>query len=236
MYFPIAPHSYETLLFSSNMSQKIYKFISQDAILIHNKYIKWMSEIGHDFCEGLLDFAQKHTNIYKITNVAKYRSFQYRLLQRGIVTNIQLCAWKIIDSELCSFCGQQRETTLHLVHTCPHAVSLWDNVLRYITQRFNIQHFDMSSKAVLFNEIAQPARHIANFICLLTKQYIYRQRCLKQDISFPQFKAHVRKIENIEKYIAIKNDKLAKHNKKWCIHSDTTDIVSVNDYIRQYLE
>ena len=55
----------------------VYRSFGGDSIDVHNKYIKWVHALGTDFCEGLLDFAKLHKEIYVVTNVAKYRSFQY---------------------------------------------------------------------------------------------------------------------------------------------------------------
>ena len=46
-------------------------------MLIHNKYMKWKQELGTDLCESLCDFGKSHLDIFRTTNVAKYRSFQY---------------------------------------------------------------------------------------------------------------------------------------------------------------
>ncbi len=46
-------------------------------------------------------------------------------------------------------------------------------------------------------------------------QYIYASRCLKAIPNFNQLKAKILDMHNIEKYIAIKNDKMKKHQKKW---------------------
>ena len=71
-------------------------------------------------------------------------------------------------------------------------------------------------EAVLWNRIIpKPAKHIKNTICLLVKQFIYRQRCLQKDISIVQFKKHVYNIKGYEKYYALKNNKINKHLRKW---------------------
>ena len=89
---PIPPHTYDMCVgvYQYGLSQKIYKFILEDVIIMSNKYIKWRLELGESFCETLIDYRDEHINIYRTTNVPKYRSFQYRLLQRALVTNIQL--------------------------------------------------------------------------------------------------------------------------------------------------
>ena len=92
-YFPIPPHSYDYAIQCENLSRKVYQFIADDAMIIHNKFLKWKNDIGEGFTLTLTDFAASHMDIYRITNVTKFRSFQYRLLQRGVITNVHLQKW-----------------------------------------------------------------------------------------------------------------------------------------------
>ena len=90
---PISPYNYDVCINTQgkHLSRKVYKFLAEDVMLIHNKYMKWRSILGEEFDIGLYDFGLLHKDIYTIMNVAKFRSFQYRLLQRGLVTNTLLC-------------------------------------------------------------------------------------------------------------------------------------------------
>ena len=74
--------------------------------------------MGSDFCDSICDYGKLHLDVYVVTNITKFRSFQYRLLQRGLVTNLQLAKWGIVSSELCSFCHQSVETLVHLFCDC----------------------------------------------------------------------------------------------------------------------
>ena len=139
-------------------------------------------------------------DIYKVTNITKYRSFQYRLIQRGIVTNTHLSRWGIISSNLCSFCHSEQETLIHLFYSCTLIQELWDKVIRYLGQRFAIQTVIFTAKNVMLNRIIPCKSSIGNFICLVTKQFIYKQRCLKKPAYFPLLKWEIEKIEKIEKY------------------------------------
>ena len=81
-YLPVLPHLYDKCANGSilNLSQKVYNFLGDDVMLLHNKYIKWRSQLGEDYDESLYEFGRNHLNIYKLTNIPKCRSFQYRLL------------------------------------------------------------------------------------------------------------------------------------------------------------
>ena len=72
---------------------------------------------------------------------------------------------------------------------------------------------------MLKNQVLQGKTNVVNFIILLAKQYIYRQKWLKGNLNIRAFERYCVKIENVEKYIAIKNDRLKVHNKKWRLYS-----------------
>ena len=242
--FPLPPHNYDICLLGMgrSTSNKVYQFLRDDAMLIHNKYMKWRIELGENFCEGLCDFASKHKDIYKLTNVPKYRSFQYRLLQRGLVTNVHMYKWGMIDTQLCSFCNTETESMLHLFVTCTQVQNLWQHLQEFLQERFNIIYITLEPENIILNQIVKKKTSVANFICLITKQFIYRQRCMKGELHFPILKSIIRSVENTEKYIAIKQEKLNLHEKKWAkinhvasIRDTNTNQMSVTDYIRNYV-
>ena len=168
-------------------------------MLIHNKYIKWRMELGEEseLCSGVLEFGKLHTDIYRITNITKLRSFQYRLLQRGLVTNTSLCKWGIKPSELCSFCKQEKETLSHLFYYCTKVQDIWARITLFLKQEYCID-------TAIRNTIVQPKSHVGNFICLLVKQHIYAQKCLGTELTEQKVLYAMHTMQSIEKYIAIK--------------------------------
>ena len=173
-------------------------------------------EIKEKISEDILEFTHAFRDIYKLSNIPKLRSFQYRLLQRGIVTNIHLYKWNISETESCTFCREERETYSHLFFECQMVRQLWEKVADYIRNTYPGKDVpELCIKKILLNKIVSQTKHVANFICLLTKQYIYKQRCFKQDLSFNHLQSIIGSTRNMEKYIAIKNQKLGIHQKKW---------------------
>ena len=171
--------------------------------------------MGEESLETLMDFKQHFTTLYRVTNITKYRSFQYRLLLRGIPTNIQLHYWGIVDTGLCFFCKKERETICHLFYQCEVVQQIWQQVTTYCHTNFPEQNINLSLNSVILNTLVNKKCHAINLICLLTKQFIYRQKCQKKELNFQNLKSNIRSIQNIEKYIAVKNYKLAIHNRKW---------------------
>ena len=67
----------------------------------------------------------------------------------------------------------------------------------------------------MFNCVIDSPVHIINFIILITKQYLYAQRCLKLPANFIELKARINMLKNTEYYIAKKNNNVTKHLAKW---------------------
>ena len=229
---PLVPHNFDRCICGNirNLSQKVYTYLLDDAMIIHYKFIKWRQELGEEYEDTLTDFAKRHKDIYRVTNIAKYRSFQYRLLQRGIITNIQLYTWGIAPSDQCSFCKKERETVIHLLVECEKVKSLWESVKEYIGQRFPGVKVVLTPTNILMNTICQDNKaHVVNFLCLLVKQFVYRQRCMSKEIHLPMLLQHIKQTESIERYVAKKNGKESKHYSKWCIREEPGERVVFGD-------
>ena len=61
----------------------------------------------------------------RITISTKLRYFQYKVLNRTITTNTKRSRWDPDISPLCHFCGNHRETILHLLVHCKTIAPLW---------------------------------------------------------------------------------------------------------------
>ena len=215
-YLPSRPHNYDTaVLIGKGFSKVVYHRMTGDITLLHNKFLKWTQDLGVDIAPSLKHYAERLKDVFSITNIAKLRSFQYRLLQRGLVTNINLKQWNIIDSELCTFCHQAPESVMHLMIECSEVKSMWTQFYSYIQNRFGVQDICVNPRDRILNQIVKSRNSVVNFVCLLFKQFLYRQRCLKEVLDFKQFERYVKNIEHMEKFIAKKNNRLDTHQKKW---------------------
>ncbi len=160
------------------------------------------------------DFSKLFVEIKVITLSTKHRSFLYTLLHQATVTNVRLLEWKMHTTGNCTFCDVHQETLLHLFWECPTAKHLWNSVMQWYNGKTNL-NVHLNSKKVLLCKPVSNALHCLNTIVLVTLQYIYASRCLGNIPNFGQLKAKITDIQNIEKYIAVKNDKMKKHDNKW---------------------
>ena len=174
----------------------------------------WWSQTLQE-CVSKESFYSYSRSVFAITNHPRVRAFYYRQLHNALVFNCHLYRWGILHDNLCTFCQLQPETMTHLFVDGDHVQPLWEEVRRMTNKRFKNTELTFPTKNILFNCVHPQKKHFANFICLLTKMFIYRQRCLKLQISPVDLRCYINNIENCEKYIAIKNNHLGKHEKKW---------------------
>ena len=216
-------------------SARIYYDSKRNTGQLRPKHKSWEKELKKSI--NYDEFLNSFTWVKKLTNITKYRSFQYRILQREIVTNQTLFKWKMRDSDKCDRCGQT-ETLSHMFVECEGLADFWIAVESLINSYCKVP-INFNVENVLWNKIVQPIGNISNLICLIAKQFIYRQRCLKEDLSNEHFKNLLNHIERIEKYYAVKNNRLHVHLKKW--HPDKPNRhelendENINEYINQYV-
>ena len=151
--------------------------------------------------------------IIKSTISPKHRAFQFRLLHRILVTNKMLNDWKIIDSNLCSFCNSEIETIYHMLWDCTIVRELWVRLFYWLTQ-ITDTNILFNSKDILLG-IPDENLMVYNTIFTITKHYIYVCRCKSEPIYIDALISNIKFYKNVEKYIAVKNNKIDYHNKKW---------------------
>ena len=82
--------------------------------------------------------------------------------------------------------------------------------------------------------VSQQIEHIANYIMLLAKQYIYTCRCLKKNPNKFELYKKFRTVQSYELYHAKTNNTVAKYCKRWCIPKNN-EIQSSMDFITKYI-
>ena len=203
---------HERLKENPQVVRTAYKMLNQNSSLITEKIKKWERELNMDISYD--KFITCFEDVYRVTNIVKYCSFQYTLLQRALTTNIQLCRYGIVSSELCYYCETEKETALHLLIQCRVVGEFWIKVENFMLD-FGDEPIHFNIDTVLCNRLVDDSRHIKNFLCLVAKQFIYRCKCQKKKLCIFAFKRLVFKLKASEKYIAITNGKLRKYCKKW---------------------
>ena len=100
-----------------------YKNLNQNNFLACQAYSKWNHYEDIDFDTQTIKKALKR--VYNIINVAKFRSFQIKLIYHAIITNKNLMYFKIKEMDLCMFCNNHSESIYHLFVKCVVIKEFW---------------------------------------------------------------------------------------------------------------
>jgi exonuclease III len=224
------PKTWLNVISTENIPQFPYILPQLQAILKVKKGCSVYSSIFSQ-CHNILPHSQTKWNkdltlqdnnvnwkkIYKlpflITLDTRLRYFQYKLLHRILPTNKFLALIKIKDSDSCSLCGKNVESVLHLFVECEEVSQLWLDLQQWLALcgYIHIDHLQPSD-IILGN----PDEDISfNFTILIAKFVIYRCKFNNRKPTIAAVKAYLKYVMEIEKYIAVTNNKVDKFYGKW---------------------
>ena len=186
---------------------ELNKESNKEEALLANMVQRW---INAGIETDLHEFKLIVNRIYFATNYTKYRSFQYRILMRAIVTNKHLQRYSIKQSNVCTFCESKPETIEHLFWECTIVKKFWNEVRHH----FNMQ-MHLNVKNILFNIANSNPKVVENLILLIAKYHIYASKCFGTKPSIIAFINLIERTKQIEENIAKNNNKSYAHNKKW---------------------
>ena len=199
---------YEKIVNTVKPCKMIYnRLISRETVII--KYLsRWEECEGVGLNHEMYESAFK--NLGKMSEAVKLRDFQYRLLLCKIPTNKDLFKWKKEMSDMCTFCKSGEETVKHLFVECRFVKRLWQWVQSIAGMDINV-----TMENLIYNIICQPRKRPENEICLITKQFIYRKKCLKELPNITQLRNEIMYNINANLYIAKQKNKVKQHHKHW---------------------
>ena len=148
--------------------------------------------------------------------VATIKNVHVRLIHSSLVTSSFLPTCKIRESDLCSFCHQDKETIEHLFWTCPVVHAFWEELIACFWP-----YIDMSAvlnlRNVLLGITNTKQFELINLIILMVKRYIYVQRCKEAYLNLIGFINILKRSYNLE--VEIYKDKSVmvkgRQDEKW---------------------
>ena len=179
------------------MCRKIYQIFIDSLKVINNNEIKWEQNISSTIASH--EWKNIYSNIYFATTETKLRSFQYNIIQRVLPTNHFLFKCQIINSDKCTFCGRDPETLEHLFFRCNLVMQLWMELVNWFQPYIFLSPM-MTDKNVLFGKYLEVNSRLINHVVIITKYYIYVQRCCKKNLSLIGLLKYIKKYYDLEKY------------------------------------
>ena len=197
---------YERFLQKLKTVKFYYDFVLREGNNMKKIEFKWRKETKvnmkvEDLFEGFQD-------LYVVTNQARLLSFQYRILHKAIILNDRMFKWGKLDNDLCTNCKSKKETLYHFFWECEIFQKVIGWVHKMCEDIDSQQNIELSYRNVIFNKIVKQSGHIFNFIMLVAKQYVYAQRCLKNEVSKEQLRTRIESYRRYELNYAISQNML----------------------------
>ena len=161
------------------------------------------------------DFKNLFNNIYRITNVVKLRSFQYRLLHNKIFCNDQLVHWRKVTSNVCNFCKNEKQTIQHLLFYCVVSRNIWSKLENLVS--VTEENLEFNIETIIFNRVCENKLHIINLLVLVTKKYLYRCKCSGMTPNWQELLNEFYLTYRIEIYIGTEKGKWSYTKRKWAL-------------------
>ena len=169
--------------------------------------IKWEAELSYEFEENT--WKEMYKKVMKLTLSTKLRFFQYRIINRHLFTNVRLVKWDTKVSHLCTFCQNSPETILHIFVHCKVVIKFWGLLFKWL-YHFCFIPIKIEPQAIIFNNYKTAFSDLINSIVLITKHYIYVQRCLGKELKFIELIQKISFYKKIEHLAARGTKKLEK--------------------------
>ena len=205
------PSTYNMLLTSKNITRQVYNMLIYDEHALHKYYLRWVDRARENLSYEC--YCNSFNRMYSCTKVTKLRDFYYRLLLGKIVLNVDTKEWDITASDTCTLCEKEPETLTHLFWDCEETQYLVQT-LREICEINSIEAV-ITKYSFIFNTLHNNRFHIVNFIGILMKQFIYKNRCLKKKISIIAFLKELEQNYLIESANAHRSNRIPAFTKRW---------------------
>ena len=147
---------------------------------------------------------------FRATFDTKSREFQYKLLNRCLITNAFLFKVGLASTPACSFCGDMDESLEHLITSCHYPKNFWAEVIKWFHKQ-GIKIVNLSDKDIMLGIVGCNDELFVNYVLLVDKQYLYY-------CSLPSIRVLDSKIEMFYQFETImtkSNNKMSAHNIKW---------------------
>lgn len=199
-YFDAKEEKFRTYYTSIIASQKVWPL----------KAKKLQEDLGIDKDEDLQNvFLLPH----KITKETYLRSFQYKILNYIICTNLFLRQMKIINYDYCERCKSETENLYHMLFDCELIKGFWKDLENF--WKLHTHESIQLNLKVIFVGYLEERKYLLNYIILLSKSYIYKERLQQRIPSIQGAIAHFQIKYETEKLIAKRNGREKSFDSRW---------------------
>ena len=145
---------------------------------------------------------------FLIKNDIKITMFQYKVIHNILPTKVSLFKAKITDNDICPQCLTDRHSLDHMLLHCSLTLSFWSKFRNWWVSKTK-ENISLSNSIILYGTFDnRKHKYSLNYTLLIAKYSIY-SKCLHDEIlCFDSFLSLLMEKVNIQREIAIKNNKL----------------------------
>ena len=140
---------------------------------------------------------------YTLVKEPYLQSFQFKIVNRVLNCNYNLYKWKIKSSNKCIYCSEI-DTVQHHLYECPQCKIIWNQLKKWMTKNLDFS-WKFSICEIIFGIVGPSDDNIktANFLILITKYYISRNRSIEKPLYLFELLALIRQKLTIYNYLLI---------------------------------
>ena len=121
---------------------------------------------------------------------------------------------KIIQNDLCEKCEKETEDLYHLLFNCQTVRNLWKDIESFLrTYTKETLHLDL--KTIFLGYEGSKNHQLINYIILLTKSYIYKEKQRKRALVMQGVLNFYKMKFEVGLIIATKNGKVKEYRSMW---------------------
>jgi len=207
----------DTIIYNNKAAGVTYKMLVNDYNeQPYDRFVKWGNDVDMSIFDTDLEWYRHICDWYLCTRSVELKSFIYKYNMRFIATRKYLHTIGRSDTALCPKCNREVEDIVHMFWKCSTIQKLWKTLTSFINEILN-SNINITKKGALMNinEVDITFEPLLSFICIVVIKTIYNNKDATSQITAQGIINVIKKYENIERNIAIKNKKLQNHFNKW---------------------
>ena len=162
--------------------------------------------------------------IQKIRDI-KLKWFQICIVHRIIATNIVLNKMRVVSTDKCSFCKEQRDSIQHFLWGCQYVQRFWLDCEKVLNEKCPLAcDMKLNQNIVLFGtDLGFRTDSITDFIIVFAKYYIFK---CKINNTFPNISNFIRELKHryrVEEYNAKVSGNGETFCREWLFHTGIFD-------------
>ena len=152
-------------------------------------------------------------NVYLLpfttTKDIKLITFQYKVIQNILPNRVSLLRAGIVNNDTCPLCNAEKQTSNHMLYTCPETTTFWGQFTDWWYQKFK-QNLILNECIILYSwHQKSPNERVLNYaVFLLAKYHIFSTSVQNNRLDFNSFLSRLRIKLNILREVSIENKTL----------------------------